>query len=217
VGSGGNQNSTSIFSTTATSSLKGFKGLPSSFVGSSFNIESFGGGPGFIVTTFPDSAGQALSEKIANAGGAGFGWNGGSFPGLYPAVTGGVGTVFNGGDYLGSRSAPTPTNRGAGSGASTSGSGATQSTFTNTQIGANGIAGVSVPITGTSIIYGGSGAGARSAGGGNGGGGGSGGRGGTSGTPNTGGGGGGSLENIFGTPDAGNGGSGIVIIRYKYK
>jgi hypothetical protein len=215
VGSGGAINTTSISNTTAVTSLRGSKGTPSSFVGGGISKESFGGGPGCITGQFPSSSAQALSEKIANGGGQGFGFMG-SFSGNYPYVSGSIGTDFNGGDFQGSVSVPSSLTSGAGSGASSNSSGI-NGTRASLQPGGAGVSGITVDITGTPTVYGGSGAGARSAAGGNGGGGASGERGGSPGVDGLGGGGGGSLEENFGTQDAGKGGNGVVIIRYKYK
>lgn len=217
VGNGGGINTTMVYYLpTASTSLRGVKGTVSSFTGSGVSKEAFGGGPGCIVQLFPSSSAQATVEKIANGGGMGFGFSG-SFSGDFPQISGSIGTVFNGGNYDGSIFIPSIEQSGGGSGASTSGSGNNGVLNPLPSDGANGVDGITVSISGTPTIYGGSGAGARSATGGAGGGGNSNSRGGDPGTDGLGGGGGGSLALSFSVPDAGEGGSGVVIIRYQYQ
>lgn len=215
VGGGGNINSTSIVNTTVATSLRGFKGTGSLFIGTGVSLEVFGGGPGCIVDQFPSSSAQALSEKIANGGGIGYGFSG-SFSGNYPFVSGSIGTVFNGGNFVGSISVPSVQTSGGGSGASPSGSGNNGALNTPPIDGANGVDGISSSISGISTVYGGSGGGARNTTGGLGGGGNSNSTTGDNGVNGFGGGGGASGAS-FGTPDAGKGGSGTVIIRYQYQ
>jgi len=216
IGAGGLKNSTSIANTTAVTSKRGTKGLPSFFSGSGFNIKALGGGPGCIIDQFPSSSAQAIAEEIACGGGAGFGFSG-SFSGDYPFVSGSIGTLFNGGNYIASNFiAGANQQSGGGGGASAFNSGS-NGTYGLPVPGGAGANGVSTTINGFTKVYGGAGGGARNSAGGTGGGGNSNSRGGDNGTNGQGGGGGGSLELSFGTPDAGNGGSGTVVIRYRFQ
>ena len=218
VGNGGLKNSTSIFNNPGVTSRRGTKGLPSFFSGSIFNIKVLGGGPGCIIDQFPSSSAQAIAEEIACGGGAGFGRTGGGpFPGEYPFVSGSIGTLFNGGNYIASDIAFNPSRQSGGGGGASAFSNGASGTWGLPVPGGDGANGVSTTINGFTRDYGGGGGGARNSDGGSGGGGASLSRGGENGVNGQGGGGGGSLEEFFGTPDAGNGGSGAVVIRYRYK
>jgi len=217
VGAGGLRNSTFIFNTSAVTSKRGTKGLPSFFNGSIFNIKALGGGPGCIIDQFPSSSAQAIAEEIACGGGAGFGFTGNPGPSSFPFISGSIGTLFNGGNYLASNF-PAGGNQqsGGGGGASAFNSGSNGGLGLPVPGGA-GANGVSTTINGFTKAYGGAGGGARNSAGGSGGGGNSRSRGGDDGVNGQGGGGGGSLPLTFGIEDAGNGGSGSIVIRYRYK
>jgi hypothetical protein len=175
-----------------TSSLRASNGSDSVFS----TITSTGGGGG----------GSRLTETTGAVGGSG---GGGSLGG-----TGGAGTNNQG--FAGGGSAST--NPGSGGG----GAGAVGSTaITIAGVGANGGAGVSSSLSGSSVGYAGGGGGGSNGGGGtstNGsatdGGGGGGGTVGTAGTANLGGGGGGGAFANNAQQTGAAGGSGIVIVRY---
>lgn len=217
VGAGGAGNTTSVVTNpTATTSKRGTKGGISSFSGSGFYIEAWGGGPGCIIDQWPSSLAEATTEKIACGGGAGFGFSG-SYSGEYPFVSGSIGTLFNGGNYIASQIVIQPQRQSGGGGGASAFNSGSSGTWGLPVPGGAGANGISTTINGFIKAYGGGGGGARNSAGGSGGGGASLSRGGQNGADGQGGGGGGSLEQIFGTPDAGRGGNGSVIIRYRYK
>lgn len=195
----------------STGTVRAYPGQTSSFDNT---IIAFRGGPGNAGGIWPSSSAQALVEQVANGGGSGFGYAGGSYSGEFPLKVGAYGTINNGGNYIASNKVANPSNQsGGGGGASDSAAGA-NGTWGLPVPGGDGAAGTEVGITGTNIFYGGGGGGGRNSNGGEGGGGDSNSTTGDPGVANTGGGGGGSGNDYtFGT----KGGSGVVIIRYKYK
>ena len=190
--------------------VRAYPGQTSSFD----NIVAFRGGPGNAGGIWPSSSAHALAEQVANGGGSGFGFSGGSYSGEFPFKAGASGTINNGGNYIASDKVSDPNRQSGGGGGASDNAAGANGTWGLPVPGGDGADGTAVSITGTSTYYGGGGGGGRNSNGGLGGGGDSASTSGNAGTPNTGGGGAGSGNDFgFGT----KGGSGVVIIRYKYK